>query len=211
MNGLLFITHRTERYSYLQSVEIALQGGCRKIQLRMKDATPEEVEQTGRQALTLCANYGAELYIDDHVEVCKNLRAKGVHLGKTDMSPTLAHHILGENFIIGGTANTFEDIRRLYTEGVDYIGLGPFRFTHTKKNLSPILGQAGYSSIVAQCRQAGIRLPIVAIGGITVADIPELMRTGIAGIAMSSAILEADNPVGQTESIIAAINNSASG
>ncbi|MDR0814120.1 MAG: thiamine phosphate synthase [Bacteroidales bacterium] len=211
MNGLLFITHRTERYSYLQSVEIALQGGCRRIQLRMKDAAPEEVEQTGKQALTLCTHYGAELYIDDHVDVCKNLGATGVHLGKTDMSPALARRTLGKNFIIGGTANTFEDIARLFAEGVDYIGLGPFRFTHTKKNLSPVLGWAGYRDILSQCRQADIHLPVVAIGGITIADIPDLMRTGIAGIAMSSAILSADEPVAQTQRIIATIRSSETG
>ncbi|GHT23916.1 thiamine-phosphate synthase [Bacteroidia bacterium] len=211
MNGLLFITHRTERYSYLQSVEIALQGGCRRIQLRMKDASPEEVEQTGRQALTLCAHYGAELYIDDYVDVCKNLGATGVHLGKTDMSPSLARRTLGGHFIIGGTANAFEDIARLYAEEVDYIGLGPFRFTRTKKNLSPVLGLAGYRDLLAQCRQAAIHLPVVAIGGVTIADIPDLMRTGVAGVAMSSAILSADDPVAQTQRIIATIRNSEIG
>ncbi|MDR3093517.1 MAG: thiamine phosphate synthase [Bacteroidales bacterium] len=211
MNGLLFITHNTERYCYLQSIEIALQGGCRRIQLRMKDAAPEEIERTGRQALTLCAQYGAELYIDDCVEVCKNLGATGVHLGKTDMSPVVARRMLGKNFIIGGTANTFDDIARLHAEGVDYIGLGPFRFTHTKKNLSPVLGLTGYRDILAQCRQTGIHLPIVAIGGITIADIPDLMRTGIAGIAMSSAILSADEPVAHAQRIIATIRSSEIG
>ncbi|MDR1417521.1 MAG: thiamine phosphate synthase, partial [Prevotellaceae bacterium] len=153
MNGLLFITHQTERYSYLQSVAIALAGGCRRVQLRMKDASPSEVERTGLLAKELCAQHGAALYVDDHVDACKNIRAVGVHLGKMDMPPREARKILGDSFIIGGTANTFEDILRLKSEGVDYIGLGPFRFTATKKNLSPVLGLSGYLQIMGQCRE----------------------------------------------------------
>jgi thiamine-phosphate pyrophosphorylase len=200
--GLLFITHQTERYTYLQSVEIALKGGCRMIQLRMKDAAPPVIEQTGILAKALCHKYGADLYIDDHVEICKRIGATGVHLGKTDMPPGEARKILGKNFIIGGTANTFEDIQRLKAEGVDYIGLGPFRFTTTKKNLSPVIGLSGYKRIAGQCRNHQINLPVFAIGGITANDIPEIRSAGITGIAMSSTILQAENPVEETKKIV---------
>lgn len=199
--GLLFITHQTERYTCLQSVEIALKGGCRMIQLRMKEAPPREVEQTGILAKSLCRKYGADLYIDDHVEICRRIGATGVHLGKSDMPPGEARKILGKNFIIGGTANTFEDILRLNAERVDYIGLGPFRFTATKKNLSPVLGLSGYKQIMKQCAGQGINLPVFAIGGITAGDIPALLNAGITGIAMSSAILQAENPVEETRKI----------
>ncbi|MDR1675233.1 MAG: thiamine phosphate synthase [Tannerella sp.] len=205
MSGLLFITHQTERYSYLQSVEIALEGGCRRIQLRMKDATPGEVEKTGLRAGDLCGKYGAELYIDDHVEVCKNIRATGVHLGKTDMPPREARQLLGDGFLIGGTANTFEDIQRLNSEGVDYIGLGPFRFTATKKNLSPVIGLSGYRRIMEQCKERRINLPVFAIGGITANDIPDILSAGVSGIALSSSILQAQNPVEETGRIIAIV------
>ncbi|MDR2682657.1 MAG: thiamine phosphate synthase [Dysgonamonadaceae bacterium] len=207
MNGLLFITHQTERYSYLQSVEIALAGGCRRIQLRMKEASPDEVEKTGFFAKALCEKYGAELYIDDYVEVCKNIRATGVHLGKTDMPPREARQVLGKGFLIGGTANTFEDIQRLNSEGVDYIGLGPFRFTTTKKNLSPVIGLSGYRQIMAQCKEHQIHLPVFAIGGITTNDIPEILSTGISGIALSSTILQAQDPVEETKRIIRILND----
>ena len=200
--GLLFITHETEKYSYLDSVEIALKGGCRMIQLRMKESSLEEVEQTGILATALCKQYGADLYIDDHVEICKRIRATGVHLGKTDMPPREARKILGENFIIGGTANTFEDIQNLKADGVDYIGLGPFRFTTTKKNLSPVIGLSGYKQIAEQCANEDIKLPIFAIGGITVNDIPEILNAGITGIALSSTILQAENPEKETKEII---------
>jgi thiamine-phosphate pyrophosphorylase len=202
MNGLLFITHQTERYDYLQSVALVLAGGCRRIQLRMKDASPREVESAGIRAKELCAGYGAELYIDDHVEVCKNIRATGVHLGKTDLPPREARRLLGGDFIIGGTANTFEDIQRLKNEGVDYIGLGPFRFTATKKNLSPVIGLSGYRRIMEQCREQNIALPVFAIGGITLEDIPDILNAGVSGVALSSTILQAKDPVEETKKII---------
>lgn len=206
MKGLLFITHTTERYGYLDSVRMALDGGCRHIQLRMKDAADAEVERTGIEAKALCDVAGARLYIDDRVEVCARLAAAGVHLGKTDMSPIEARRILGPGFVVGGTANTFEDIERLASQGVDYIGLGPFRFTATKKNLSPVLGLEGYDEIMRRCAAGGIGLPVFAIGGITAADIEPIMQTGVAGISLSSTILRAADPVAETKRIIETIN-----
>jgi thiamine-phosphate pyrophosphorylase len=202
MNGLLFITHRTERYDYLDSVKIALEGGCRQIQLRMKDAPAGEVEDAARHAKTLCDEYQAALYIDDYVEICRTVGAAGVHLGKSDMPPSEARAMLGDGYIIGGTANTFEDVCTLHGQGVNYIGLGPFRFTTTKRNLSPVIGPEGYRTILRQCRENAISLPVVAIGGITAADIPAVMRTGVSGIALSSTILKAENPVAETARIV---------
>lgn len=206
MNGLLFITHQTVKYSYLDSVKIALKGGCRQIQLRMKNEPLVEVEKIGLQVRELCLKYNAKLYIDDYVDVCKNINATGVHLGKLDMPPSDARRILGDEAIIGGTANTLEDICRLKIESVNYIGLGPFRFTVTKRNLSPILGLLGYEKIIRQCREKQINLPIVAIGGITVDDIPDLMKIGVSGIALSSSILTSENPIEETKKIINTIN-----
>ena len=198
---LQFITHFTDRYSYYDSARMALEGGCRWIQLRMKDATPEEVRTEAVRVQALCKEYGATFIIDDQVELVKELHADGVHLGKKDMPIAEARQILGKDFIIGGTANTFEDVQMHYQAGADYIGCGPFRFTTTKKNLSPILGLDGYSSIVSQMKAAGINLPIVAIGGITYDDIPAIMQTGVTGIALSGTILRADNPVDETHRI----------
>ena len=118
-----------------------------------------------------------------------------MHLGKNDMPIDEARKILGSDKIIGGTANTFEDVERLYRQGADYIGCGPFRFTTTKKNLSPILGLEGYQRIVKQMHDANINLPIVAIGGIKAEDIPAIMQTGVTGIAVSGAVQDAENPV----------------
>ena len=197
-----FITHYTEKYSYLDSVRIALEGGCRWIQLRMKDASPEEILPIAEEALAMCREYHATFIIDDHVELAKQIKADGVHLGKFDMPIAEARRILGKDFLIGGTANTFEDVLAHHKAGADYIGCGPFRFTTTKKNLSPVLGLEGYRRIVSQMKEAGISLPIVAIGGITKADIPSLMETGITGIALSGSILRAECPIEEMKEII---------
>lgn len=199
---LQFITHFTDTYSYYDSARMALEGGCRWIQLRMKDARPEELEQEALRMQSLCKSYGATFIIDDDVSLVKKIRADGVHLGKNDMPIAEARAILGKGFIIGGTANTFDDVKAHHEAGADYIGCGPFRFTTTKKNLSPVLGLEGYRSIVTQMKKAGIRLPVVAIGGITFEDIPAIMETGVTGIALSGTILRAADPVAETKRIM---------
>lgn len=202
MISLQFITHQTEKYSYLDSARMALEGGCKWIQLRMKEATLEEIETTALQLKPLCKVHEAILILDDHVELAKKLEVDGVHLGKTDMPVAEARQLLGEAFIIGGTANTFEDVKMHYQAGADYVGIGPFRFTATKKNLSPVLGLEGYASIISQMQQSGIKLPAVAIGGITYKDIPAILKTGVNGIALSGTILQAENPIGETSRIL---------
>lgn len=197
-----FITHYTERYSHLDSVLIALEGGCRWIQLRMKEASPKDILPIAKEAMSLCRKYDATFIIDDFVELAKQIGADGVHLGKNDMPIAEARKILGKDFIIGGTANTFEDVQMLYKAGANYIGCGPFRFTTTKKNLSPILGLEGYQQIISLMKEHKISLPLVAIGGITKKDIPSLMQTGISGIALSGSILRSENPIEEMKEII---------
>lgn len=202
MISLQFITHQTDKYSYLDSARLALEGGCKWIQLRMKEATLEEVEAVALQLKPLCKEYEAMFILDDHVELAGKLETDGVHLGKTDMPVVEARRLLGEAYIIGGTANTFEDVEMHYRAGADYVGIGPFRFTATKKNLSPVLGLEGYTSILSQMKKAGIVLPVVAIGGITFEDIPNIIETGVNGIALSGTILQAKNPAEETKRIL---------
>lgn len=199
---LQFITHYTDSIDYLESVRLALAGGCRWIQLRMKDATVDEIRPVALAAQQLCRAAGATFIIDDHVALVKEIGADGVHLGKNDMPIAEARQLLGKDFIIGGTANTFADVKSHYEAGADYIGCGPFRFTTTKKNLSPVLGLEGYRDIVTQMKQEGINLPIVAIGGITADDIPAIMQTGVTGIALSGSVLRAQNPAEEMQRLI---------
>lgn len=199
--NLQFITHFTEKYSYFDSAIMALEGGCRWIQLRMKDADESEIEQVARKIIPECRRRGAVFVIDDHVELALRVGADGVHLGKNDMPVDEARRIAGDDFIIGGTANTFEDVQRIASQGANYIGCGPFRFTTTKKNLAPMLGVDGYKNILSQMKEHGISLPLVAIGGITCDDIPQLIAVGVSGIALSGSMLRADNPVGEMRKI----------
>lgn len=197
-----FISHSNERHSYLDGIRLALEGGCRWVQLRMKDAPDAEVFRLGVQSRELCDRYGAKLILDDRVNLVAQTGADGVHLGKNDMPIAQARQILGPGKIIGGTANSFEDIVSHWKSGADYIGCGPFRFTTTKKNLSPILGLEGYLDIVARMKNAGITLPLVAIGGITAEDIPAILETGVNGIAVSGTVLRAEDPAAEMAKLI---------
>ncbi len=205
---LQFITHFTAEYDYVASARMALEGGCRWIQLRMKDASLDEVRKNAQLILPFCRAVNATFLLDDHVELVKELGADGVHLGKNDMPINEARRILGEKYLIGGTANTFEDVKAHYDNGASYIGCGPFRFTTTKTQLSPILGLEGYIKIVTQMKEAQINLPVVAIGGITQEDIPSILSIGIHGIALSSTILQAEDPVMQTKLLVDKISKS---
>lgn len=197
-----FISHYNEKYGYLDSIRLALQGGCRWVQLRMKDATDDEVRPVALEAQKMCREYGATFIIDDRVALVKEIAADGVHLGKNDMPIAEARKILGDKFIIGGTANTFGDVKMHYEQSANYIGCGPFRFTTTKQKLSPILGLEGYRDIVLKMKAEGINIPIVAIGGITADDIPAIMQTGVTGIALSGTVLRAANPVEEMKKLL---------
>ena len=181
---LQFITNKSDRYSIAEEVQMAIEGGCRWIQLRMKDATDEEVREVAMELIPMCRETDTFLIIDDRVSVVNDLKVSGVHLGKEDMDPIEARELLGPHAIIGVTANTAADILKYKGKDVDYVGLGPFRFTTTKKNLAPELGLEGYRTIVKEVRDSGMEIPIVAIGGITADDIEPLMSTGVNGIAV---------------------------
>ncbi len=202
MINLQFISHFTEKYSYADSIRIALEGGCRWVQLRMKDSSDDELERVALEVMPLCRRAGATFIIDDNVRMAGKLGADGVHLGRLDMPVDEARRVLGGGFIIGGTANTFEDVERLCRQGVDYIGCGPYRFTSTKKNLSPVLGREGYLSIARRMRESGMKVPVVAIGGIRIDDIPGIMTTGVSGIALSGSVLRAADPVMEMRRIV---------
>ena len=177
-----------------EAAELACQGGVRWVQLRVKNQSYAAWKQLALDTQAVCRRHGATLLINDNPRLAQEIGADGVHLGAADMPPAEARAMLGTKFIVGGTANTFADVQRLAAAGVDYIGLGPFRFTKTKDKLSPILGLAGYADIVARSRAAGFTVPIVGIGGVALADVPALLVTGVHGVAVSSAIGAAADP-----------------
>ena len=164
-------------------------------QLRFKNQNKYDVFTLAEAVKKLCKEYLATFIINDNVHFAKLLDADGVHLGLSDRSIDEARLILGKTKIIGGTANTLEDVLQRTAENCDYIGLGPFQFTATKQNLSPILGLEGYHSIIEQMKIKNIQIPIYAIGGITQEHVESLMKTGIHGIAVSGLITQNENPL----------------
>lgn len=201
---LQFITDGATCADTISQASQALQGGCLWIQVRMKDAAPQEVELATAALLPLCRAVGATLLVDDHVEIARRLGI-GVHLGKGDMPASQARGILGPDAIIGSTCNSAADLERIFAEGAsDYVGLGPFRFTTTKKRLAPTLGLEGYRELLID---KGLNaLPVVAIGGITTHDIAPVMQAGADGVAVSGAITRAADPVEATTALINEIN-----
>jgi thiamine-phosphate pyrophosphorylase len=192
ISRLHYITQVLPGFSHAQLAQFACKGGADWIQLRMKHSIPlgeraqyEEWIKTAEATKAICRKYGAKLIINDHVQIAKEVGADGVHLGKDDMSPKEARTLLGDDFIIGGSTNSLEDVKKRIEEGCNYIGIGPFRFTSTKDKLNPVLGLEGIRSIV---ENSGNQLPMIAIGGINFEDIKPLMQTGVYGVAVASAI-----------------------
>ncbi|WP_142684429.1 thiamine phosphate synthase [Chitinophaga polysaccharea] len=183
--------HYISQPSHTDNIQAACDAGCKWIQLRIKNETPDKVMPVAEAAKKICDRYQAALIINDYPQVAVAVEAAGVHVGKLDMTVAAARTITGSNMIVGGTANTLTDILQHVQDGASYVGVGPYRFTTTKQNLSPILGLSGYQSILQALKEKHISIPVIAIGGIMPEDIPRLMETGIHGIAVSGVITHA--------------------
>lgn len=203
---LQYISQESPELKHLEAIKKALEAGCKWIQLRVKNQSEAKVLELAMQARKLCDDFFAKLIVNDFPDVALRAKADGLHLGLDDMPVLEARAIVGSEMIIGGTANTFEHVRQRAAEGVNYIGLGPFRFTKTKEKLSPILGLASYTAIMQQLREAQITTPIIAIGGIESADIEAIIQTGVYGVAVSGAITRAENPKVTVEEMLEKAN-----
>ncbi|MDE5877490.1 MAG: thiamine phosphate synthase [Muribaculaceae bacterium] len=195
---LQFITDSPTVEGTVSQAHAALEGGCRWIQVRLKNAVDNDVLKAASMISRIAAPYNATVIIDDRVHLVEPSGATGVHLGKDDMAPDEARKLLPPGTIIGATINRFEDIAERRLKGADYYGAGPFRFTTTKQRLAPVLDTEGYRKLIQQIREAGLTQPVVAIGGITHTDVSSLLATGIDGIAVSGAISRAGDPIAST-------------
>ena len=202
IDRLQYISQERKELSHYRAIQEALDAGCSWIQLRIKDKPKNVIAEEAHKIKLLCDSYNAKLIINDHVEIAKEVEAYGLHLGLNDVPVTDARGIVGDRVIIGGTANTIDDVKQRVREGVDYIGLGPFRFTSTKDNLSPILGIEGYRNIIDAMRKYGINIPVIAIGGIMEEDIIDIMETGVYGIAVSGTIANSNDKKKTVETIL---------
>lgn len=175
--------------------EKACKSGIEWIQVRVKNADEKIWEEIATEIVGICKAHNVTCIINDNPYIAKYTNADGVHLGKDDISVAEARKLFEDKkMIIGGTANSIEDIKKLSDEKVNYIGLGPYRFTATKENLSPILGIEGYKNIMEQLKtSARIIPPIYAVGGIDTKDVEAIVSTGIYGLAVSSALSKEEN------------------
>jgi thiamine-phosphate pyrophosphorylase len=175
---------------------MAIKGGADTIQFRQKVGTTREMIEIVRQLKQLCLDSGVTLIVNDRLDVAIAAEADGVHLGQDDFPIALARKLLGESRIIGGSATTLEEAQKCLAEGVDYIGFGPVYPTTSKADAGPVTG-------IKLLKQAVgiISLPIIAIGGITVENTPEVIRAGARGIAVISAVCCHQDPEQATRAL----------
>lgn len=189
MEKLQYISQGNTIQEQEKHIRNALDNGIKWVQVRWKNAPENELISLCEISKQLCSAYQSVCIINDHVQIAREVDADGVHLGLDDCSVDEARLILGENKIIGGTANTLSDVIQRINESCDYIGLGPLRFTTTKEKLSPVLGYEGYQKIIDGLREQSIDIPkIFAIGSVAFEDILPLQEIGIYGVAVSGII-----------------------
>ena len=171
----------------LENIQKACTSGAELVRLGMKNASEKKVLKIAKEAIKITTHYQTRLIISGFYKVAKEIKADGVYLEKTDSCPTLVRKHLFSWQSIGGTANTLADCETLLDKEIDYINLGPFRDTGNKDNLDPVLGLKGYTAITDVLKTPK---PILGFGGITLEDVPDLLKADISGIAVSKAITQ---------------------
>lgn len=168
-------------------VELALKGGATMIQLREKELGEAEFRQEALEVQAVCRKYQVPFLINDNVALAREIDADGVHVGQSDMEAGNVRTLLGPDKIIGVTAKTVEQARRAQAAGADYLGSGAVFGTGTKSDTSRL----DHGILQEICES--VRIPVVAIGGITAENVLELQGRGIAGAAVVSGIFAAED------------------
>jgi len=189
---LHYISQGNSPKDHLDNIQKACTSGAELVQLRLKNVSEKKYLKLAMAAREITSHFQTRLLINDQYKIAKEVKADGVHLGKTDACPTIAREYLYTWQIIGGTANTLQDCEALLDKEVDYISLGPFRFTTTKDNLPPTLGLNGYTAVIEALKT---ETPILGVGGITTKDVTGILETGISGIAVSGEITRDFNTI----------------
>ena len=162
--------------------EEAIDGGVTFVQLREKDLDEENFEREGRELKELCRKRGVPFVINDNVELAAKLDADGVHVGQSDMEALDVRRIIGEDKILGVSAQTVEQAVTAEKHGADYLGVGAVFPTGSKDDAAEV----SYDTLRAICD--AVKIPVIAIGGITEENVTELSKSGICGIAVISAL-----------------------
>jgi thiamine-phosphate pyrophosphorylase len=185
---LLVITGKKLKPSIVKAVEDALKGGATSIQLRLKDSSTSEMIEVGKDIRRLTRDYGALYFVDDRLDIALATNADGIQLGPGDMPIDIARE-LAPNLIIGGSAYSLEleEAIRVEREGADFIGAGSV-FPSPTKTGARVIGLDGLRKIVERTR-----IPVVAIGGINASNAEAVLRAGVVGIAVISAVMRAED------------------
>jgi thiamine-phosphate diphosphorylase len=199
---LCVITARSDRLrrDHLDVAGAALQAGCPMLQLRAKDLSTCELLALGTQLRQLTRDCGALLIVNDRVDIALAVEANGVHLGEQDFPIAIARRLLGDQAIIGASAATPERAIAAKSHGASYIGVGPIYSTTSKADAGDAIGCAA----IEQIKDAA-GLPVLAIGGITRDNVAAVIRAGADGVAVISAVSEADDMAEATSALLDAI------
>jgi thiamine-phosphate pyrophosphorylase len=166
--------------------QMALDAGAPWVQVRTKHATDRDRLTVAQSIRDACAEAGASCVIDDRTDVALAVRAGGVHVGADDLPVATVRAMLGPDAIVGATCRNADDARRAADDGASYLGVGPVFATTTKAGLPDPIGLAGLEAVVA-----AVQLPVIAISGITVDRVAQVLATGAHGVAVVGAIFDA--------------------
>lgn len=182
---ILYISSNGSHESIIEELSTLLEAGLQWFQLRLKNRSKDDILNTAFVCKQLCADYNCLFTLNDQPGIAHRIDADGVHLGKNDMDLAKAKNIIDDSQHLGATCNTIDDALNAYKKKADYIGVGPYTFTETKKNLAPTLGVDGYQTIIADPKFRK-NIPLVAIGGLDLEAVKKLSAVGVKHFAFSS-------------------------
>ncbi len=190
---LQYITNSKSSVGVADQVKGVIRGGGRWIQLRMEDATDDDIRKVVEEIKPICLEVQAFLLLHDRVELAKTLDVGGVHLSQKGELPSKARLLLGPAAVIGVTANNINDVKAVRSLDVDYIGIGPYKESDLFEKETPLLGLDGIKNIDSDMQKLEINIAHVAVGGIKKEDVVDLLKSGVNGIAISEAIAFSDD------------------
>ncbi|MBD3161198.1 MAG: thiamine phosphate synthase [Candidatus Eisenbacteria bacterium] len=200
---ILTDTELQDRYSHAELTARAIRGGAEAIQLRRKQGTTRDRISEAVAVHAICRRKAIPLIVNDRIDVAIAADAEGVHLGRSDFPIPLAREILGPHRWIGGSAATLEEAREAWRDGADYVGFGPVFATGSKTDASPATGIEALRTVASASP-----VPILAIGGVTEANLPELLEAGAFGAAVISSVCCRPDPEEATRSLRAILDRS---
>lgn len=190
---LQFITHDIKNHTQVAQAQLACEGGAKWIQYRCFSKNDEELLKDIHLIAAICDDWGATLIVTDHIHLKDQADIQGFHIEDMAADFKTLRENLGDNYTLGGSANTFENLIRLAAQGADYAGFGPFKSTTTKPNTLPLITLTKYAEVIQQLADSEIDFPVLAVGGIQLADVESLINTGVSGIAVSGAVTRAND------------------